>query len=491
MSRIPIATLDELTPEQHDAYQNAPGCRNNLFLLLAHSRSLSPSFSQAVKAMMTEISLPPLERHICVLAVLHLDRGAYEWAQHMEVSKALGISPEKIEAIADDRFGDNIMAALPDVIANTVGNLVAERIARGGSNEPFDLLSQVPGGVNGIGSGGPAIGVSFGAASDLSPEAAIRAQQAKYAAMSPEEKAAYRAAVEGPRGPAGSGGGVSSLDGQAVAGNAAYNATQYSSSDPTALSLLGFFNSERIQSMDSINAADISGELYNLYGPYQNAEIGDAAAFADSFAQGTQFMRDAALPYLQMGAQYEIESGNPSGLANTVLQAVESYGPREGMHWESMRLPDYYSFSASTGVYSAKSLVGHFGMLRSDPATIALAHFIPSSLSVGFGGNVTIDRYGNVYGGLSGSGGYGRGFGKYGLGGNATMNWLNGPARPSARQLNGFLTGPGDGMTASYGAAFSGSRGSDGTSATGIGIGTPELSISRGNAWEILYNNKK
>lgn len=108
MSRIPIATLDELTPEQHDAYQNAPGCRNNLFLLLAHSRSLSPSFSQAVKAMMTEITLPPLERQICVLAVLHLDRGAYEWAQHMEVSKALGISPEKIEAIADDRIGDPV-----------------------------------------------------------------------------------------------------------------------------------------------------------------------------------------------------------------------------------------------------------------------------------------------------------------------------------------------------------------------------------------------
>src|SRR3546814_9068311 len=58
--------------------------------------------------MMTGIDVPPLERQICVLAVLHLDRGAYEWAQHMEVSKAMGIAEEKVAAIADDRFGDPV-----------------------------------------------------------------------------------------------------------------------------------------------------------------------------------------------------------------------------------------------------------------------------------------------------------------------------------------------------------------------------------------------
>src|SRR3546814_16097450 len=77
--------------------------------------------------MMTGIDVPPLERQICVLAVLHLDRGAYEWAQHMEVSKAMGIAEEKVAAIADDRFGDPVFAdrekallAFPRQVVKTV-----------------------------------------------------------------------------------------------------------------------------------------------------------------------------------------------------------------------------------------------------------------------------------------------------------------------------------------------------------------------------------
>lgn len=98
--------VEDLTPEEQDRYHNAPGGKNNLGLLLAHARTMRTGLGSAVQAMMTGIEVPPLERQVCVLAVLHLDRGAYEWAQHMEVSKAMGINPAKIAAIADDRFGD-------------------------------------------------------------------------------------------------------------------------------------------------------------------------------------------------------------------------------------------------------------------------------------------------------------------------------------------------------------------------------------------------
>jgi alkylhydroperoxidase family enzyme len=43
-----------------------------------------------------------------VLAVLHLDRGEYEWAQHLKVSKMMGVPDEKVAAIANDRFGDPV-----------------------------------------------------------------------------------------------------------------------------------------------------------------------------------------------------------------------------------------------------------------------------------------------------------------------------------------------------------------------------------------------
>src|SRR3546814_14714764 len=81
---------------------------DTLFPYTTPFRSIQPGIGLAVQGMMTGIDVPPLERQICVLAVLHLDRGAYEWAQHMEVSKAMGIAEEKVAAIADDRFGDPV-----------------------------------------------------------------------------------------------------------------------------------------------------------------------------------------------------------------------------------------------------------------------------------------------------------------------------------------------------------------------------------------------
>jgi alkylhydroperoxidase family enzyme len=106
MNRIPLVAVEDLTPEQRDRYDNAPGGKLSLSRLLAHAVSMQPGVGMAVQGMMSGIEIPPLERQICVLAVLHLDRGEYEWAQHLQVSKSMGIPDEKVAAIANDRFGD-------------------------------------------------------------------------------------------------------------------------------------------------------------------------------------------------------------------------------------------------------------------------------------------------------------------------------------------------------------------------------------------------
>lgn len=106
MNRIPLVAVEDLTPEQRDRYDNAPGGKLSMSRLLAHAVSMQPGIGMAVQGMMSGIEIPPLERQICVLAVLHLDRGEYEWAQHLQVSKSMGIPDEKVAAIANDRFGD-------------------------------------------------------------------------------------------------------------------------------------------------------------------------------------------------------------------------------------------------------------------------------------------------------------------------------------------------------------------------------------------------
>jgi alkylhydroperoxidase family enzyme len=106
MNRIPLVAVEDLTPEQRDRYDNAPGGKLSMGRLLAHAVSMQPGVGMAVQGMMSGIEIPPLERQVCVLAVLHLDRGEYEWAQHLQVSKSMGIPDEKVAAIANDRFGD-------------------------------------------------------------------------------------------------------------------------------------------------------------------------------------------------------------------------------------------------------------------------------------------------------------------------------------------------------------------------------------------------
>lgn len=108
LSRIALVKPEDLTPPQLDAYNNSPSGKLNLALLLANAKTMGPGFSMMLKSMMLELSLPPLEREIVILAVLHLDRGEYEWAQHLQVADAMGIPKAKVDAIAHERFADPV-----------------------------------------------------------------------------------------------------------------------------------------------------------------------------------------------------------------------------------------------------------------------------------------------------------------------------------------------------------------------------------------------
>lgn len=106
--RIPLLDPKDMTPEQRKSYENNPTARTNIARLLGQAPTLAPQVAAFNMVMAKEITVPPLEREIVTLAVLHLDRGEYEWAQHLEVAKFMGIPSAKVEAIAADRFGDPI-----------------------------------------------------------------------------------------------------------------------------------------------------------------------------------------------------------------------------------------------------------------------------------------------------------------------------------------------------------------------------------------------
>jgi alkylhydroperoxidase family enzyme len=111
MSRIPLLDPADFTPDQAEDYRSSPSGKLNLFRLLGHAQTIRPGFKQMAQAIFAELTIPPLEREIVVLAVLHLERGEYEWAQHLQIAADMGIADEKLAAIAADRFGDPVFSA--------------------------------------------------------------------------------------------------------------------------------------------------------------------------------------------------------------------------------------------------------------------------------------------------------------------------------------------------------------------------------------------
>ena len=80
----------------------------NLGRLLAQAKVMGPAVTAYTRVMIDGLAIPPLEREIMCLAVLHLERGEYEWFQHMKVAEMMGIPKAKVDAIANDRFGDPV-----------------------------------------------------------------------------------------------------------------------------------------------------------------------------------------------------------------------------------------------------------------------------------------------------------------------------------------------------------------------------------------------
>lgn len=102
--RIAMVPLEQM-PDQ------SPLHANMLARVMAQATTIRPAFSGMIGAIMSGLTLPPLEREIAILGVIFLDRGHYECMQHRAVAQAMGISREKVEAIADERFDDAVFTA--------------------------------------------------------------------------------------------------------------------------------------------------------------------------------------------------------------------------------------------------------------------------------------------------------------------------------------------------------------------------------------------
>jgi 4-carboxymuconolactone decarboxylase len=97
--KIPLPTDEELAPEHRELLARLPPL--NVFRMVAGApRAVRPFMALGGAVLST--ALDPQRREIAVLRVAHATRARYEWAQHEQLARNVGVSAAEIEAIRSE-----------------------------------------------------------------------------------------------------------------------------------------------------------------------------------------------------------------------------------------------------------------------------------------------------------------------------------------------------------------------------------------------------
>lgn len=107
----PLADAD-MSPEQDAAVaplRQGPVGLINIFRTLAHAPDALKAFLEWGNYILSKRNaLPPREREIVILRIGYLCRSGYEWTQHVEIGKRVGLSADEIARI---KTGEGFSAA--------------------------------------------------------------------------------------------------------------------------------------------------------------------------------------------------------------------------------------------------------------------------------------------------------------------------------------------------------------------------------------------
>jgi len=107
MSRIPIPTLEELTPEQRRVYDAIAGLRGGHIPTHYHvalcAPELTDKWQQLGELLRYRTSLPLRLSELAVLIVARHHDCQYVWHAHAQVAQKAGLADEAIEAIRSGR----------------------------------------------------------------------------------------------------------------------------------------------------------------------------------------------------------------------------------------------------------------------------------------------------------------------------------------------------------------------------------------------------
>jgi 4-carboxymuconolactone decarboxylase len=103
MTSVPLPVDEELEPAVREVLANLPPL--NIFRMLGRLPESFRPFLRLGGSLLGEESVDPRTREIAILRVAHATSAPYEWAQHAQLGRNVGMSPEEIEAVRSDDPG--------------------------------------------------------------------------------------------------------------------------------------------------------------------------------------------------------------------------------------------------------------------------------------------------------------------------------------------------------------------------------------------------
>lgn len=107
MARIKLPPLDEMTPEQRSAYDEAAGGRRGHapapMIAWLQNPELARRAQKLGELMRYETSLPPRLSELAILIVARHWTAHFEWQAHKKEALKAGVSPEVIASIASGK----------------------------------------------------------------------------------------------------------------------------------------------------------------------------------------------------------------------------------------------------------------------------------------------------------------------------------------------------------------------------------------------------
>jgi alkylhydroperoxidase family enzyme len=97
---IPLPADDELTAEVREVLANLPPL--NIFRMLGRLPKSFRPFMQLGGSLLGDPRIDARLREIAILRVAHATQAAYEWAQHVQLGRNLGMTDAEIDAIRSD-----------------------------------------------------------------------------------------------------------------------------------------------------------------------------------------------------------------------------------------------------------------------------------------------------------------------------------------------------------------------------------------------------